>query len=78
MPNGYRGRNDLQDLSWRTRELGPDLRRQLFEKLVPSAGGKPGDRPGAMGKEPKQGDKDKEQTGKKKARHPGPSKRTAE
>jgi hypothetical protein len=72
MPNGYSGRNDLQDPSWRTRELGPDLRRQLFEKLVPSAGGKTGDRPGATGKEPKQSDKDKKQTRKKKGRHPGP------
>jgi hypothetical protein len=68
MPNGYSGRNDLQDPSWRTRELGPDLRRQLFEKLVPSAGSKPSDRPGAAAKEPKQSDK--KQNGKKKGRHP--------
>lgn len=67
MPNGYPGRTDLQDLSWRTRELGPDLRRQLFEKLVPSGpGSKPSDRPGATGREPKHGDNFKGQLRKKK------------
>lgn len=73
MPNGYRGRSDLQELSWRTRELGPDLRRQLFEKLVRSApAAKSSDRPGAMGKESKMGGKQKEQSPNRKGRGAGP------
>jgi hypothetical protein len=31
--------NDTEhDISWRTRELGPEMRRKMFEKLVPSGG----------------------------------------
>jgi hypothetical protein len=51
----FKSRDDLQDLSWRTRELGPDLRRKLFENLVPQNGprAKPGDRPDSERSEPK-------------------------
>ncbi|HWI82315.1 hypothetical protein [Ramlibacter sp.] len=43
------------EISWRTEELGPETRRRLFEKLVPS--GRPGaQRDGPpLAKEPKQG-----------------------
>jgi hypothetical protein len=30
-------KDELQDLSWRTRELGLDLRRKLFQKVLPQA-----------------------------------------
>ena len=55
------------EISWRTRELGPEARRRLFEQLVPSgrqdASGRKepardGPRPGS--KEPKSVDRSKE------------------
>jgi hypothetical protein len=29
--------DELQDLSWRTRELGTELRRKMFEKVLPQS-----------------------------------------
>jgi hypothetical protein len=53
MPN-KRGQNSAdQEISWRTEELGPEMRRRLFEKLIPS--GDPArrrDGPAAPGKDP--------------------------
>lgn len=47
VPRNSKPRDDLQDLSWRTRELGPELRRKLFEKVLPQSGPRatPGDGP---------------------------------
>jgi hypothetical protein len=54
-----------QEISWRTEELGPETRRRLFEKLVPSArpgvararpAGKPNDPNASRPKAPKSGD----------------------
>jgi hypothetical protein len=30
--------DERQDLSWRTRELGIELRRKMFEKVLPQSG----------------------------------------
>jgi hypothetical protein len=39
MPRNRAERSDeFQDLSWRTRELGIELRRKLFEKVLPQNG----------------------------------------
>ena len=35
MPNKRHTPPDLE-ISWRTRELGPEMRRRLFEKVIPS------------------------------------------
>lgn len=40
----FQPKDDLQEPSWRTRELSPELRRKLFEKVVPQNG--PRARPG--------------------------------
>lgn len=37
VPRNAKPTDDLQDLSWRTRELGPELRRKLFEKVLPQS-----------------------------------------
>ena len=36
MPN-KRPKLPDQEISWRTEELGPEMRRKLFEKMMPSA-----------------------------------------
>lgn len=36
MPNKRISAPD-DDISWRTKELGPEMRRRLFEKVLPSA-----------------------------------------
>jgi hypothetical protein len=50
-----------KDISWRTRELGPQMRKKLFEKVVPSGGrsGSPSDKPWPppAGKDQKQSEK---------------------
>jgi hypothetical protein len=53
MPNKRSNTPDLE-ISWRTEELGPEMRRKLFEKLVPSASpGVKRDGPAPSGKDPK-------------------------
>lgn len=51
MPNNRSNTPDLE-ISWRTEELGPEMRRRLFEKLVPCA------RPGVKREGPAPSDND--------------------
>lgn len=46
MPNKRISAPD-DDISWRTRELGPEMRRKLFEKVLPSGKVLPSASPGA-------------------------------
>jgi hypothetical protein len=55
-----------QEISWRTEELGLEMRRKLFEKLVPSAG------PGSRCEVPAAADKDAKQSERPKGTKPGP------
>ena len=58
MPN-KRQNADLE-ISWRTEELGPEMRRKLFEKVMPSAKPSAGrDGPMPPGKEPKSSERPK-------------------
>ncbi len=59
MPNKRPNLPD-QEISWRTEELGPEMRRKLFEKMMPSAS--PSTRregPAPAGKDAKQSERPK-------------------
>lgn len=60
MPN-KRPNPPENEISWRTEELGPEMRRKLFEKLVPSAS------PGSRRDGPAPANKDEQHSERAKA-----------